>query len=277
MNAGAADFLAYEGFKLLNDAGKSNEKMRLWLRKLLGKKTPMQITRFTDENFKDLRKMIDNIKEGRTLDEGVTSKLEASVEALQPVGLRVVRGTPLICKTALCPKPPPSALRSSVITSFITPCMDFPRMPAPGDKMFKQSARLPLRRDLEGSWVAYAEGYKLAADSLVSLQLQSTSSTNAYPAVFLYRHFIELEFKSIFALLYILQTVREGDTNSMERVRAMLATHDLVALCEGCHQIANQLYLQFEGYSERFPSVAACVKETCGARSRVVCLSIPHR
>ncbi len=92
----AADFLAYEGFKLLNDAGKSNEEMRLWLRKLLGKKTPMQITRFTDENFKDLRKMIDNIKEGRTLDEGVTSKLEVSVEALQPVGLRVVRGTPLI-------------------------------------------------------------------------------------------------------------------------------------------------------------------------------------
>jgi len=82
-----ADLLAYEGFKLLNDAGRSGNEMRAALRKLLGSKTPIQITRFTDQNFKDLRQMIDNINAGLPTDQGVTSKLEVSVGALEPMGL----------------------------------------------------------------------------------------------------------------------------------------------------------------------------------------------
>jgi hypothetical protein len=81
-----ADLLAYEGFKLLNDR-KTDQNMRLWLRKLLGSKTPIQITRFTDENFKNMLRMIKNTEEGRPLEEGVTSKLAVSVEGLHTMGI----------------------------------------------------------------------------------------------------------------------------------------------------------------------------------------------
>ena len=82
-----ADLLAYEGFKLLNETGRSDGQMRAALRKLLGSKTPIQLTRFTDQNFQDLRQMIDNNKAGLPTDQGVTSKLEVSVGALDPIGL----------------------------------------------------------------------------------------------------------------------------------------------------------------------------------------------
>jgi hypothetical protein len=81
-----ADLLAYEGFKLLNDR-KTDQDMRLWLRKLLGSKTPIQITRFTDENFKDMLRMKKNTEEGRSLEEGVTSKLAVTVEGLRTIGI----------------------------------------------------------------------------------------------------------------------------------------------------------------------------------------------
>jgi hypothetical protein len=81
-----ADLLAYEGFKLLNDR-KTDQDMRLWLRKLLGSKTPIQITRFTDENFKDVLRMKKNTEEGRSLEEGVTSKLAVTVEGLRTIGI----------------------------------------------------------------------------------------------------------------------------------------------------------------------------------------------
>jgi len=83
----AADLLAYEGFKLLNDRRRDDGTMRLGLRKLLGKKTPIQITRFTDQNFHDMRQMIDNIKAGVPTGQGITSKLEVSVGGLEPLGL----------------------------------------------------------------------------------------------------------------------------------------------------------------------------------------------
>jgi hypothetical protein len=84
-----ADLLAYEGFKLLNDAGRSGNEMRAALRALLGSRTPIQITRFTDQNFQDLRRMIDNIKAGLPTAEGVTSKLDVSLGALEPMGLMI--------------------------------------------------------------------------------------------------------------------------------------------------------------------------------------------
>ena len=84
-----ADLLAYEGFKLLNDAGRSGNEMRAALRALLGSRTPIQITRFTDQNFQDLRRMIDNIKAGLSAAEGVTSKLDVSLGALEPMGLMI--------------------------------------------------------------------------------------------------------------------------------------------------------------------------------------------
>jgi hypothetical protein len=82
-----ADLLAYEGFKLLNDVGRSGNEMRAALRALLGSRTPIQITRFTDQNFQNLRLMIDNIKAGLPTAEGVTSKLEVGVGAFEPMGL----------------------------------------------------------------------------------------------------------------------------------------------------------------------------------------------
>ena len=88
-----ADLLAHEGFKLLNDR-KIDQDMRLWLRKLLGSKTPIQITRFTDENFKDMLRMIKSTKEGRPLEEGVTSKLAVSVQGLHTMGI-VINNAPL--------------------------------------------------------------------------------------------------------------------------------------------------------------------------------------
>jgi len=133
-------------------------------------------------------------------------------------------------------------------------------MPELGDPLFKQSAKA-ARRGLEGSWFAYAQGYKLAGDELAALRSESSSEADAYPVVFLYRHFIELELKSIFALLCVLRSVQDGETNSTERVKAVLPTHDLIRLCERCRVLANHVNLHFVGFPEQFNAFAACVKE----------------
>lgn len=124
--------------------------------------------------------------------------------------------------------------------SFITLYMDASTLPLPGDRLFQKSPR-STRRDREGSWLAYAAAYKKAADDLVNAQPSPIPEANAYPIVFLYRHYLELEMKSVVALDRLLQTLHDEEDDARARVEQLLATHDLVKLSKGCCNACSQM------------------------------------
>lgn len=77
--------------------------------------------------------------------------------------------------------------------------------PQKGDRLFVdggdgwESAYLPRGRR---SWRHYAYSYKIAGDVLVQhvIDTRSCQEELVYPIVFLYRHYLELELKGLFAL-----------------------------------------------------------------------------
>jgi hypothetical protein len=83
-------------------------------------------------------------------------------------------------------------------------------------------------------WVEIAAAYKSAADQLlgqVKAQKRIVSAA-LYPVVFLYRHFIEMEIKSILLLSYI--GMEEGEAR--RKISAVLRTHDPKRLAD---ELAN--------------------------------------
>ena len=73
----AADFIAYEGFRRLDSSLKGKDQIRKSLQTLIRADNPLIFSCFTDENFADLIRMIENRQTGRPLDEGVESGLHA--------------------------------------------------------------------------------------------------------------------------------------------------------------------------------------------------------
>jgi len=71
----------------LENARKGNDEIRKSLNALLKLRTSIHITRFTEENYKDMVKMLDNMKTERPLVEGVSSKIELSFSDMKPLGL----------------------------------------------------------------------------------------------------------------------------------------------------------------------------------------------
>jgi len=79
-------------------------------------------------------------------------------------------------------------------------------------------------RNVAPKWVEIAAAYKKAADQLLGkLKPDSRIKTaDLYPLAFLYRHFIEMEIKSLLLLSYI--GLKEGEAGL--KISAVLHTHD---------------------------------------------------
>jgi len=75
----AADFMAYEAMRQLELLRRGREDMRKSLHALIGTEIPLHISQFTEQNFADMRKMIDNNKAGMRIDEGIESGIEMAV------------------------------------------------------------------------------------------------------------------------------------------------------------------------------------------------------
>jgi hypothetical protein len=75
----AADFMAYEAMRQLEFLRRGRHDMRKSLRALIGTEIPLHISQFTEQNFSDMRKMIDNGNAGRRTDDGVDSGIEMAV------------------------------------------------------------------------------------------------------------------------------------------------------------------------------------------------------
>lgn len=133
-------------------------------------------------------------------------------------------------------------------------------LPQPGDCLFDISSK-PSPRNREGSWIAYSQSYKQAADDLVRALSAVPSDTQAYPVVFLYRHFLELELKSVVALSFVLQAVEEEVDNPRQRVETILGTHDLFILCDLCRTVCDHAGLYRDNFITTFQAFAACVGE----------------
>lgn len=106
----------------------------------------------------------------------------------------------------------------------------------PDDTPFK-SASLQ-GPDVSGSWVSYGRAYKTAADRLVDMVgSKNTAKRDAIeicPILFLYRHFLELELKSLVVLGYVArQTV-----DIKEKVAKVLNTHSLTVLLTEFRDVA---------------------------------------
>jgi len=76
-----ADFLAYEAMRRLDGIRRGSENIRKSLQALIGTNIPLHISQFTDENFRDLHRMIENKRTGRPTGEGVESGLLVSVSS----------------------------------------------------------------------------------------------------------------------------------------------------------------------------------------------------
>ena len=70
-----ADLIAYEGMKRVDGSLVGNDRIRKSLRALLGNTMPLRIEHFTEQNFIDFMKIIENKSKGNALNEGVSSKL----------------------------------------------------------------------------------------------------------------------------------------------------------------------------------------------------------
>jgi hypothetical protein len=79
-----ADFMAYQGFLRVDGSLKGKDAIRKSLQGLINKELPLSIVHFTDANFADIMKMIENKKAGRPIAEGVESGFQACVDDIIP-------------------------------------------------------------------------------------------------------------------------------------------------------------------------------------------------
>jgi hypothetical protein len=66
----------------LDGVRRGNSQIRKSLQNLIGAEIPIHIQQFTENNFTDMHRMIENKKAGRRIDEDVESKLLISVSSL---------------------------------------------------------------------------------------------------------------------------------------------------------------------------------------------------
>ena len=83
----AADFLAYEAMRQLDGIRRGTDLVRKSLQALIGTEIPLHISQFTDENFADMRRMVENKMNGRPVGEGVISGLAVPVDSEHPMSL----------------------------------------------------------------------------------------------------------------------------------------------------------------------------------------------
>jgi hypothetical protein len=138
--------------------------------------------------------------------------------------------------------------------------MDLSSLPQQDDRLF-QSSPVSMPRNPQGSWLAYAKAYKSAADNLVSEHRKSAREADAYPIIYLYRHYLELELKSIIALGCVAESVEEQDDDARTRVQEILRTHDLSILCNACWDACIRALDVNDEFLEIFVAFENCVLE----------------
>jgi hypothetical protein len=105
-------------------------------------------------------------------------------------------------------------------------------LPQNGDTLFRcQGTAVPIRPK-RGVWPAWSRAYRAAADMLVDAESSGGESGSGaeiiYPILYLYRHFLELEIKSV----VVLTLFAANAENVKEEAKEISRTHDLMHLLQ---------------------------------------------
>ena len=141
-------------------------------------------------------------------------------------------------------------------------------LPGLGDSFFKAMPKATKASsaavgDIDGSWAEYSRQYERASYLLI----ESTESGEMaiYPAVFLYRHFLELQLKAILALGVVVEHVEEEKINAKEHAAGFLNTHSLTLLTGGCRTVCERVgLLRDVAFAAAFTSFEGCIQELSG-------------
>lgn len=139
-------------------------------------------------------------------------------------------------------------------------------LPAPGDTMFKTNPCDAHAQTIhvEGSWTEYARQYEHAAHLL--LRLSSEGDVTIYPAIFLFRHYLELQLKAIVALGIVIEHVEEEKIEAKKTAVAMLNDHNLERLTTKCMNVCKRLgLLSNPDFALAFDAFQTCVHEISSA------------
>jgi hypothetical protein len=131
----------------------------------------------------------------------------------------------------------------------------------PGDKLFvfeERTAHTPKPSQL--LWVELSAAYKNAADSLAdaAIKQERNECGDLYPIVFLYRHFIELELKSLVAL----SLIHSSKEKLVEYAEKILGGHNPERLLDCL--TSNLEDLEYLRESAEFTVFKLIVKELTG-------------
>ena len=108
-------------------------------------------------------------------------------------------------------------------------------------------------RSPTGRWSLYADGYRHAAELILnSIQNAPTDDELLYPVIYLYRHFLELELKS----LVVASSTLSPQQIVIEDLNREHDVHKLWLKCE-----ANFQYVPLEFGPEIVGTVGSCIKE----------------
>ncbi len=132
-------------------------------------------------------------------------------------------------------------------------------MPQRGDRFFLNRRRPHERRTTSSNWLDYTFSYKQCADHLIQAQKTrpAIDRSEVYPILFLYRHYMELEMKSIIAI----GRVAELNGDSKDKVLSVLSTHDLQKLLKQCRDICQDLDLLNGQFADAFSNFAVLIDE----------------
>jgi hypothetical protein len=133
-------------------------------------------------------------------------------------------------------------------------------MPQGGDRFFLNCRRAQNEpRAVAGSWLDFACSYKVCADRLIEAQKTRpvVDRSEVYPTVFLYRHYMELELKSVVAI----GRVAERGENATAKVLPILNTHALKELLQQCREICEWLGLLNGQFADAFTNFSTLIDE----------------
>jgi hypothetical protein len=102
-------------------------------------------------------------------------------------------------------------------------------------------------------------------------------STDIYPILFLYRHYVELEMKSIAALTCVAQSANKGDNLALARLGPLLKTHDLTLLRDQFRKACLIGGFFSEGFNASLDTFDSCVDELNSVDPASYAFSLPHR
>jgi hypothetical protein len=138
-------------------------------------------------------------------------------------------------------------------------------LPGLGDSFFKGMAKTTEASsaavgEIDGRWAEYSRQYERASHLLI--ESMETGETAIYPAVFLYRHFLELQLKAILALGVVVEHVEDEKVNAKEHATEILNTHNLTLLTGGCRTVCERVgLLRNAAFATAFTVFEGCIQE----------------